>query len=297
MRVLEHINVSNSRLIDGLEPVVRIMSQVEKSSHDDLVELDLSQTQFITPVFALSLLLYASRCGRQVTCCNIPPYLSTIALGNGGLKSDSMRRTEFLAIMERYSRKTYIPIVDFPATSNIDEKEAMSSIVEDIIVRQLNIRQNVASGLTYMIEETLDNIIEHSGANRGWLFAQSYPQLGFLDLCIADNGVTLLGSYQRVADNEISSDLEAIKAANRGISSKNRPAAENRGFGIRTSKRMLVDGLGGQYMMISGGCIYLKTPKQENVYNVPGGLRWNGTLVALRIPFNSVAFNYINYVE
>ena len=54
-------------------------------------------------------------------------------------------------------------------------------------------------------------------------------------------------------------DMEAIKAANRGLSSKNLPDAENRGFGIRTSKQMLIHGLGGQYLMISGSSLYLKS--------------------------------------
>lgn len=152
-------------------------------------------------------------------------------------------------------------------------------------------------GLKYMVEETLDNITEHSESERGYIIAQAYPRKGYLDICMADNGVTLLGSYMKLADNEIVSDLEAIKAANRGISSKNLPEAENRGYGIQTSKRMLVEGLGGQYLMISGSCIYVKSPGYDNVYSVPDGLRWNGTVVALRIPINSLVFNYINYIE
>ena len=91
--------------------------------------------------------------------------------------------------------------------------------------------------------------------------------------------------------------LTSYKAANRGISSKNLPYAENRGYGIQTSKRMLVEGLGGQYLMISGSCFYLRSAGIDNVYSMPEGLRWNGTVVALRIPFGSKLFNYINYIE
>ena len=91
--------------------------------------------------------------------------------------------------------------------------------------------------------------------------------------------------------------VEAIKAANRGISSKNLPDAENRGYGIYTSKRMLVEGLGGQYLMISGGNFYLKSPGFDSFYSLPVGLRWNGTIIALRIPYNVEEFNYVNYLE
>ena len=143
----------------------------------------------------------------------------------------------------------------------------------------------------------MDNITEHSGSDRGFIFAQAYPLKGYLDLCIADRGVTLLGSYQRLTDNEITTDLEAIRAANRGISSKNLPEAENRGYGIYTTKKMLVEGLGGQYLMISGGNFYINIPGFDSFYSLPDNLRWNGTIIALRIPYNVAKFNYVNYIE
>ena len=296
MIIKEHINIKDDRLIDGLSPVVRIMDQMEKSV-DQEVTIDFSDTRFISPVFALSLIVYLTRCGKQIAFTNVSDYLERIGLGNGGIKPDTMRQTEFLAELEKYTSKTYIPIIDFAAGRNSDAKEVVSSIVENMIIQQLNIQSNVANGLKYMIDETLDNITEHSESDRGYIFAQAYPTKGFLDVCIADRGVSLLGSYEKLPDNEILSDMEAIKAANRGLSSKNLPDAENRGFGIRTSKQMLIQGLGGQYLMISGCSLYLKSCNLDTFYSMPHGLRWNGTIVALRIPYHSSSFNYINYIE
>lgn len=296
MVVDEYINVSDDRLMNGLIPVVRIMQRVSGSQEESL-EIDFSHTKFISPVFVLSLIVFLSSCGKFYKFSNLNDYLTVIGLGNGGIRPDRMRRSEFLATMEGYIRRTYIPIINFPAKAESDEKDIISSIAENIIIRQLNIPSNVAIGLKYMIEETLDNITEHSDSDRGFIFAQAYPTKGYLDLCIADRGVSLLGSYQKISGNEIDSDLEAIKAANRGLSSKNRPAAENRGYGIYTSKRMLTEGLGGQYLMLSGSCFYLKKPDFDSFYSLPVGLRWNGTIVALRIPYNVENFNYINYIE
>ena len=296
MIIKEHINVKDDRLIDGLSPVVRIMDQMEKSV-DQEVTIDFSDTRFISPVFALSFIVYLTRCGKQIAFTNVSDYLERIGLGIGGIKPDTMRQTEFLAELEKYTSKTYIPIIDFAAGRNSDAKEVVSSIVENMIIQQLNIQSNVANGFKYMIDETLDNITEHSESDRGYIFAQAYPTKGFLDVCIADRGVSLLGSYEKLPDNEILSDMEAIKAANRGLSSKNLPDAENRGFGIRTSKQMLIHGLGGQYLMISGSSLYLKSCNLDTFYSMPHGLRWNGTIVALRIPYYSSSFNYINYIE
>ena len=50
-------------------------------------------------------------------------------------------------------------------------------------------------------------------------------------------------------------------------------------------------------MIISGSCFYVKTREQDSVYNIPRGLRWDGTLVALRIPVDAAKFNYIEYIE
>lgn len=199
--------------------------------------------------------------------------------------------------MEGYAQKTYIPIINFPAHKSSDDKEEILTVAENLIIRQLNIKSNVASGLKYMIGETIDNITEHSETDRGFICAQAYKNKGYLDICIADGGVTLLGSYKKLPGNEISNDLEAIKAANRGISSKNLPYAENRGYGIYTSKKMLVEGLGGQYMIMSGGALYMKSQKVDKFFTLPSGLRWNGTIVALRIPYIDKDFNYINYIE
>ncbi len=296
MIICNHINVKDNWLLDGLRPVVGIMSQVETSDENEVI-IDFSKTSFISPVFALSLIVYLTRCQKQVKFRNVRDYLDLIGLGTGGIKPDRMRQTEFLATMEKYASKTFVPIIDFAAERDSDAKEAVSTLVENMIISQLNIQKNVANGFKYMVDETLDNITEHSESDRGYLFAQAYPNKGFLDVCIADRGVTLLGSYQKLADNEIATDMEAIKAANRGISSKNLPDAENRGYGIRTSKEMLVDGLGGQYMMISGGGLYFKRPGYDSFFRMPEGLRWNGTIVAMRIPYQSKQFNYIDYVE
>lgn len=82
-----------------------------------------------------------------------------------------------------------------------------------------------------------------------------------------------------------------------GISAKNLPDAENRGYGISTTKKMLVDGMGGQYMMVSGDTVYVKTKAGSGYFELPYGIRFEGTIVALRIPYWNEDFEYVNYIE
>lgn len=295
MFINNNINIQDDRLMNGLLPMLNLMSQIEQAGHEEVV-IDFSNTRFISPVFILSLLVYTSTCKKNIQIKNMTEYMKTIHM-NGGIKPDELRKSEFLAFMKGYSKKTYIPVINFPAQKNNDEKEDILTIVENIIIRQLNIESNVAGGLKYMIGETIDNITEHSETDRGFIVAQAYPNKGYLDICIADRGITLLGSYKKLQNNEIEGDLEAIQAANRGISSKNLPEAENRGYGIYTSKKMLIEGLNGQYMIMSGSALYMKSKSMDEFFVLPDGLKWNGTIVALRIPYQVTAFNYINYIE
>lgn len=107
MIIKEHVNVKDDRLVDGLTPIVKMMSQIENSEDSD-VTIDFSDTLFVSPVFALSLIVYLTQCGKKVTFANIPDYLLRIGLCNGGIKPDQMRQTEFRATLEKYSSKTYI---------------------------------------------------------------------------------------------------------------------------------------------------------------------------------------------
>lgn len=143
MVIKEYINVSDERLMDGFIPVVKMMANTQESA-DKKLEIDFSYAQFISPVFVLSLLVWLSKCGKNVSFLQLPDYLKVIGLADWGISPDKMRQSEFVAMMEKYAKKSYIPIVSFPACSNNDEKEIISSVVENIIIRQLNIPLNVA---------------------------------------------------------------------------------------------------------------------------------------------------------
>jgi len=88
-----------------------------------------------------------------------------------------------------------------------------------------------------------------------------------------------------------------MKAANLGVSTKNLPDAENRGYGIITSKKMLVDGLYGNFVMLSGNALFLKSKSINQFSELPDIATWKGTIIAMRIPYINETFNYINFVE
>lgn len=297
MIINRRINIDDDKLSNGLSEVLGIIDQIYQSP-DAEDTIDFSRTRFVSPTFILPLLIFINGTGKTIHTCNLTEYMHLLHFGNGGLNSDSMRKTEFIAHMERYSKGRYIPMIHFPATANrVDDKNEILTTIESILSRQVGLMPNVTMGLKYMIGEIVDNITEHSQSERGYIFAQSYPTKGYMDICIGDTGITLAGSYANLPGNEIESDLEAIQAANRGISTKNLPDAENRGYGITTSRQMLIDGLNGQYIMLSGNAVYIRNRTIDKFVILPNNIRCKGTIVAFRIPYINQDFQYIRYIE
>ncbi len=90
----EYINVNDDRLMNGLIPVVRIMQRAAVSGEEAL-RIDFSHTKFISPVFALSLIVFLSKSGRKYSFANLNEYLSIIGLSSGGIRPDRMRKRIF----------------------------------------------------------------------------------------------------------------------------------------------------------------------------------------------------------
>jgi anti-sigma regulatory factor (Ser/Thr protein kinase) len=283
--------------LHGLAEVLRIIDFIDQSSDSEDV-ISFQSNVFITPLFILPLLVYVNGCKKKITFEYSNSYLDTIRFRTGGLKTEELKTETLHDIMKMCSNKTYIPIISFPTDKKFfKERNEILTAIENIILRQVKAKTNISIALKYLIGESVDNIVEHSDSERGYIFSQAYPNKEFLDICIADNGISLLGSYMKLNNIVFNDHLSAMKAANSGYSTKNLPDAENRGYGIATSKKMLVDGLSGFFVMLSGNALFLKSKSVDQYSELPKVATWKGTIVAMRIPYVSEYFNYINFVQ
>lgn len=69
--------------------------------------------------------------------------------------------------------------------------------MKTVIMKQANIGRSGSSSLSYLISELLDNIYEHSQSPNGYVFSQYLEKEGVINLCIADTGITIAGSFKR----------------------------------------------------------------------------------------------------
>ena len=120
-------------------------------------------------------------------------------------------------------------------------------------------------------------------------------------MVLADDGITIFGSYVRSKKylEEIgASEVKALTFANEGRSTKNLPNAENRGYGISSSKKMLVEGLGGSFFMLSGGAFHRHDSSGSVYVKLPETINWSGTIILMRIPVQvPIDFDYSKYAQ
>lgn len=296
-KICRKINISDSEVGQAFNELFWLIHDIEHTTECEEITLDFSRTTFVTPFFLLPLVVYLKRSPRKITVENGTDYMNIVLFPDTFIPEANLEPLE--DFLYKYKSKTYIPIISFPVAGNKNgiNSELISS-AENMILRNLNIPRGVVTGIKYLIGEAVDNISEHSHSARGYMFMQYYPTKHYLDICIADSGISILGSYRNMPGNTITSDAEALQRAVAGLSTKNLPGAENRGYGISTSRNMLTKGLGGHYFLLSGNAFHISNRSVSKFVQLPPEISWPGTIIALRIPYlNKEDFNYQDYLE
>ncbi len=276
-----------------------VIKQTEESI-GDTVKWNFKENTFFHPFFLAPLALYNKICNKKVICINKPTYIDSyfkLIYFENLLHID--KNTNLGDILNNYLDKTYIPICCFDiCNNNID---ALQSIIQNIIEKQCKADAKIKTPLSYFLGELICNISQHSDSDVGYIFSQYLHREKCIDVCIADSGITIYGSYIKAKKHiDVIGDDEAIalKMANEGYSTKDLPEAENRGYGIISTKNMLVDGLKGSFFMFSGGAFHRHDNNGSEFVKLPPFFNWNGTIILMRIPIEiDNKFDYKKYIQ
>lgn len=289
----------------SLSRLLKIISQI-RSSADSEISLDFSRARMLNPFFLGGLvcsLHHFQEKGKTFLLNHagnplIYSYLDTIRFPHcftpaKGFESDFFHR------LKTYQAKTYIPIISFPTGNDkscSEIRERILNAVSELLKNQLGLKEAQRQPLSYLLDEMTHNVNDHSGTNHGYLFAQFYPSSNYLDLVVCDNGKGIYRSYEGNPRFHPKDEIEALQFALSGKSTKDRP--ESKGFGISTSRRMLVTGLRGRFFIWSGNTAYIETIERVNVLDIPDNCYFQGTYLALRIPtITPATFNFYEHVE
>lgn len=261
------------------------------------VKWDFCNKTFFHPFFLAPLAIYKDSCKKDIICSNLPnnlrDYFKTVHFEDiydvSNLSSSNT--------LKEYLDKSYIPISRFTMlNSNVDKIE---EVLQEIMEKQAKIDHNMRNPISYFFSELVDNISEHSESKYGYVFSQKVREN--LYVIIADSGKTIYGSYvdtHKYLSEIDGNEAKAMKIANDGYSTKDRPFAESRGYGISKSREMIVEGLKGAFFMLSGTAFFRHDKDEIKIANIPESFRWDGTIILIRIPLIAPTnFNYRNYLE
>lgn len=189
----------------------------------------------------------------------------------------------------------------FDAMSNEKSALCIGQAIETLKCQ--NIEYNKLNlQISYLLDELICNIQQHSMARIGLLSVYyDANENKSIDICIADDGIGIFGSYvncSKYLDLLENGDADAICLAREGYSTKNLPETENRGYGISSNAKWIVDGLDGEFSIISGKALYIENRSGIHIFSLPENIEWPGTMISVRIPvYVPETFNIYNYIS
>ena len=172
------------------------------------------------------------------------------------------------------------------------EWEKTATHFENLLIATLGNIPGTHNAIHYPIAELVTNIFEHSKEDIGFLFAHYNKDEEYLDLCIVDYGRGLAKTYQEEQGLKLS-DADAILEVLKGHSTKSNI---ERGYGVRTSKRVVCEGLNGSFVMVSGNTALYAENDHDRLIELPD-FYWQGVIVAYRIPKPKGPVEIAKYLE
>lgn len=277
-------NPKQDSLLAQLGSLYRGFQEVNLSQD---LELDLSSINFFYPFLTLPLTAIINNFNNKFTINNseeIKTYLDIIKFPKG---IDST--FEFDSHLQQF--KNYIPISVLRKEGGKEREELEYSFLT-LVHKILGEISGVRSAIYLPITELLTNIFEHSQEDEGYLLGQYYPKKNYLDICITDTGRGLKQAYFDDKNLKVS-DIEALAEVMRGNSTK--PSKE-RGYGVRTSKKIVCQALNGEFIILSGSAALYSNKNEEKIINLPN-FNWSGVIIAYRIPKPNQPIDISPYLE
>jgi hypothetical protein len=235
-------------------------------------EFDLSGLNWVHPFLLLPMVAYSQE-NIKTKCFveneKIKKYLELVKFPYGISSTKDF---------ETKVSKTYIPISILKKEETI-EREKLETMFTRMVYKILGSVEGARNAVYYPIGELVGNIFEHSKKDTGYIFGQYYPNKEYLDICIVDCGRGLKQAY--LEEKNLNFDNE--KAVEEVLSGNSTKPDKERGYGVRTSKRVVCEALGGQFILISGDAALLADKKEQKLVSLPG-FNWQGVIIAYKIP-------------
>ena len=251
------------------------------------VNFDLTAARWLCPVIILPIAAYITKTRSTFVKTQNPStdaYLDMIHFPKGINSVSELKKAV-------HKGKTYVPISVLERDKGT-ERENLESMFSSLIYQLLGSIPGAQNAIYYPIAELVTNIFEHSRDYVGFIFGQYYPKKEYLDICIVDMGRGLAQAYKDEMNLTVS-DGQAIEEVLKGQSTK---TLQERGYGIRTSKKVVCEGLNGEFVILSGTTALISSQSSEKLVSLPN-FYWQGVVVSCRIPKPKGGIDISVYLE
>lgn len=256
-------------------------------SEKESLDFDLSELNWVCPFLVLPISAYIDDTKSKYSIHesnSIESYLDIVKFPKGIDSISSFKH-------QTQQHKNYIPISVLRKDAGV-MRGRLEQLFQELIYKKIGSMSGARDAIYYPIGEFITNIFEHSKKDKGYIFGQFYPKKNYLDICIVDNGRGFKKTYLEEKSLKLS-DSEAIIEVMSGNSVK---ADKERGYGIRTSKRIVCEALGGEFIMISNSIALISKTKSQELVSLPG-FNWKGVIIAYRIPIPKGRIDIYPYIE
>lgn len=284
---MKDITISDPKNDNLIQQFGTLYATFKNVGKGEKINFDFSHTRWLCPVILLPIAAYITKTGsafRQSKNKATEAYLDAVHFPKG---------ISSVSVFEKYIQetKTYVPISVLERNPGV-ERENLESMFSSLIYRLLGSVPGAQNAIYYPITELVTNIFEHSKDNLGFIFGQYYPKKEYLDICIVDMGRGLSQAYKDETDLTLT-DSQAIEEVLIGHSTK---PQQGRGYGIHTSKKVVCEGLGGDFILLSGATALISSQSSEKLVSLPY-FYWQGVVVAYRIPKPKGGIDINGYLE
>ncbi len=283
---MREIRIPNYRSDALSQQVLALYNTLKNIEKREKVNFNMEDMSWAYPLIVLPLTSYIYGTGSTFTMGNSPTksYLETINFPQG---VDSVTTFE----QQLHKGKDFVPISILKKAAR-EQRERLETLFLEMIYKILGNTKGTENAIYYPVAEFVSNIFDHSKKDEGFVFGQLYQSKNFLDMCIVDNGRGLANAYKEENKVELS-DVDAIKQALEGYSTKR---DKERGYGIRTSIKVVCEALGGGFVLLSGSAAFLSVDNKKSIVYLPG-FYWQGVIIAYRIPKPTHPINITPYIE
>lgn len=201
--------------------------------------------------------------------------------------ADGSRRFTFVNPDRYDSRAGHAPDRVLNKVFRFDEEsqfKLLKALVRDLAQNSVA-AAGVLDALEWSLGEILDNVIQHSGVDHGFVMAQRHASRNFWVLCIADNGQGIFNSFEGSDTSPVNRRDSLFKAIQRGVTRNRRT---NQGNGLWGSTSLVLKN-GGTFSLISSGHRLLVETSGQRDNEVSA---WDevcpGTVVDIQLNIDSV---------